>query len=73
VARRLEHLGVTSADEIVVIHAAAGNEFRRWPEASFGAVARALAAVPRRVVLVVGSQQDAATIDRIVRLAQTAT
>ena len=70
VARRLEQLGVTPADEVVVMHAAAGNEFRRWPEAAFGAVARALAAVHRRVVLVVGSDQDAPTIDRIVSLAQ---
>jgi predicted lipopolysaccharide heptosyltransferase III len=70
VSRRLEQLGVTAADEVVVMHAAAGNEFRRWPEAAFGAVARALAAVHRRVVLVVGSHQDAATIDRIVTLAQ---
>jgi predicted lipopolysaccharide heptosyltransferase III len=70
VARRLEQLGVTTSDEVVVMHAAAGNEFRRWPEAAFGAVARALAAVHRRVVLVVGSHQDAATIDRIVSLAQ---
>jgi ADP-heptose:LPS heptosyltransferase len=53
------------------MHAAAGNEFRRWPEEAFGAVAHALAAVRRRVVLVVGSHQDAATIDRIVSLAQT--
>ena len=70
VARRLEQLGVTTADEIVVVHAAAGNEFRRWPEAAFAAVARALAALQRRVVLVVGSRQDAATIDRIVELAR---
>ncbi|HVQ40963.1 MAG TPA: glycosyltransferase family 9 protein [Vicinamibacterales bacterium] len=70
VARRLEQLGVTTGDEVVVMHAAAGNEFRRWPEAAFGAVARALAAAHRRVVLVVGSHQDAATIDRIVSLAQ---
>jgi len=70
VTRRLEQLGVTTSDEVVVMHAAAGNEFRRWPETDFGAVARALAAVHRRVVLVVGSDQDAATIDRIVSLAQ---
>jgi len=70
VARRLDDMGVTAADEIVVMHAAAGNEFRRWPQASFGAVARSLAQTRRRVVLVVGSNQDAATIDRIVRLAQ---
>lgn len=70
VARRLEQLGVTATDQIVVMHAAAGNEFRRWPEAAFGAVARALAAGRRRVLLVVGSHQDAATIDRIVRSAQ---
>ena len=70
VTRRLEQLGVTTGDEVVVMHAAAGNEFRRWPEASFGAVAHALAASSRRVVLVVGSSQDAATIDRIVSLAQ---
>ena len=69
VSRRFEQLGVTAADEVVVMHAAAGNEFRRWPEAAFGAVARALAAAQRRVVLVVGSHQDAATIDRIVKAA----
>jgi len=71
VARRLEQLGVTATDEIVVMHAAAGNEFRRWPETSFGAVARALAADRLRVFLVVGSQADLATIDRIVEASQT--
>jgi predicted lipopolysaccharide heptosyltransferase III len=69
VTQRLEHLGVTASDQVVVVHAAAGNEFRRWPEASFGAVVRALASAPQRQVLVVGSGHDAATIDHIVRLA----
>jgi lipopolysaccharide heptosyltransferase II len=70
VGRRLEQLGVTAADEIVVMHAAAGNQFRQWPEASFGSVARALGAVSRRVILVVGSHHDSATIDRIVTAAR---
>ena len=72
VAARLEQLGVTAADEIVVMHTAAGNEFRRWPESAFAAVARALTANRRRVVLVVGSRQDARTIESIVAHAQPA-
>ena len=68
VGRRLEQLGLTAADEIVVMHAAAGNEFRRWPEAAFGAVAQALGR--RRAVLVTGSHADAGTIDRVLRSAR---
>ena len=72
VARRLKQLGVTDADEIVVVHGSAGNEIRRkWPETAIAAVARTLSAVDRRVVLVVGSHQDAATLDRIVTSAQS--
>jgi ADP-heptose:LPS heptosyltransferase len=68
VARHLEQLGVTAADELVVMHAAAGNEFRRWPEMEFAEVARNLG--HRRVVLVVGSDHDDTVIRRVVQLAK---
>ena len=67
VVQHLERLGVTGTDEVVVMHAAAGNEFRRWPETAFAEVARSLGR--RRVVLVVGSDQDDSVIRRIVQLA----
>lgn len=61
VAKRLEAIGVASTDEVVVMHASAGNEFRRWPVASFREVARALVNDrPSRRVIVLGGRADEA-------------
>jgi len=63
VADRLARAGAGPGDAIVVVHVSAGNPFRRWPIASFAAVAAALAAsdARRRVVITSGpSDRDAA-------------
>jgi lipopolysaccharide heptosyltransferase II len=63
VRRRLEAAGVTSGDEIVVVHVSAGNPFRRWPEPAFATLVSGLAAgAPnRRIVLSSGpSDREAA-------------
>ena len=70
VDRRLASAGVEPAAGIVVVHVGAGNEFRRWPEASFAALAAGLHArgPDRRIILTTGPGQ-AATADTIARLA----
>jgi len=63
IEHRLEAAGVSSADELVVIHVSAGNPFRRWPELAFATVVAELAAASpqRRIVLSSGpSDRDAA-------------
>jgi lipopolysaccharide heptosyltransferase II len=63
VAQRLRDQGVTGDQQIAVIHVSAGNPFRRWPPASFAAVAAALIKrdPTRRVILVSGpADRDAA-------------
>ena len=56
---RLRALAIGPADEFIVVHVGAGNEFRRWPEASFAEVAAALAAARpnRRIILTTGPAQ----------------
>ena len=53
-----------------MVHVGAGNEFRRWPEASFADVAaRLTAASPnRRIILTTGAAQ-AARAEEVRRLA----
>jgi len=67
VADRLAGVGVGDAHRLIVIHVSAGNPFRRWPIASFAAVAAGLASrdARRRVVVTSGpSERDAA--DRVI-------
>ena len=67
VAARLEAQGVGASDAIVVLHASAGNEFRRWPAESFAAVAAALlGADARRWIIVVGSPGDREAMSAVV-------
>ena len=56
---RCRTLGIDPSHELIVMHVGAGNEFRRWPEASFAEVAAALAAgnPNRRIILTTGSAQ----------------
>jgi ADP-heptose:LPS heptosyltransferase len=70
VRRRLDALGVPAGADVVVVHVGAGNEFRRWPEASFAAlVADLLADAPdRRIILTTGPGQ-AQTAEAIRRIA----
>jgi len=62
VTSRLEVAGVKPDAPIVVLHVSAGNPFRRWPAASFAAVAAALAAEDRarRVIVTSGPSESAA-------------
>ena len=62
VAARLRAAGIADASPIVVMHVSAGNPFRRWPAASFAAVAAALARDDRqrRVVITSGPSEAAA-------------
>jgi predicted lipopolysaccharide heptosyltransferase III len=71
VAARLESMGVASRDHLVVVHGTAGNEFRRWPAASFARVAAALAARGTDcVVAVLGGAGDESTVMEIVQAAR---
>ncbi len=70
-AARLGELGIGAEDQVVVIHGSAGNEFRRWPAASFAGVAAALAGDRAdRHVLVLGSTADEPVVREIVTAAQ---
>ncbi len=71
VTDRLKAAGVSADHRIVVMHVSAGNPFRRWPIASFAALASGLA-VPdarRRVIITSGpSERDAA--DQVIAAAR---
>lgn len=69
IARLAEH-AIGPADDIVVFHVGAGNEFRRWPEAAFAEVVGGLhaRAADRRIILTTGAAQ-AGTAEIIRRLA----
>jgi lipopolysaccharide heptosyltransferase II len=67
---KLAAIGIRSDDELIVVHGAAGNDFRRWPEASFAAVAAELARDEGRRVIVLGGPADAAVVGAIVTRAR---
>ena len=72
VAARLSALGLQADTRLIVMHVAAGNEFRRWPESSFASVAASLVrADGRRVVLAVGSVSETESVFRVVAAART--
>ncbi len=62
VASRLSAAGVADTAPIVVLHVSAGNPFRRWPTASFAAVAAQLATddPARRIIITSGPSEAAA-------------
>ncbi len=63
VAARLDRSGISLQDTVVVLHVSAGNPFRRWPSASFAAVAASLATAhpSRRIIVTSGpSEREAA-------------
>ena len=73
-ARRVEQrcraLGLGPAHELIVMHVGAGNEFRRWPEASFGDVAAGLASGhPNRRIILSTGQAQASRAENVRRLA----
>ena len=66
VTRRLESVGVGTDDRLVVVHVSAGNEFRRWPEASFTSMIVALAqGDARRRIIVASGPSDAEAARRV--------
>jgi ADP-heptose:LPS heptosyltransferase len=71
--RALAALGVPRDAPLVLIHVSAGNPFRRWPEASFAAVAARLTrADDRRWTLVTAGPSDRDAAHRIVTDARRA-
>lgn len=62
VQSRLAAAGVEPGAPLIVMHASAGNPFRRWPAASFAEVAAALAREDRRrrVIITSGPSEAAA-------------
>jgi ADP-heptose:LPS heptosyltransferase len=62
VVRRLGDAGIDAGAPLVVMHVSAGNPFRRWPAASFAAVAAELARDDRRrrVIITSGPSEAAA-------------
>jgi predicted lipopolysaccharide heptosyltransferase III len=64
VALRLGAVPVTRDHQLVVVHVSAGNEFRRWPEASFVSTILALAQADtrRRIVITSGPSDSEAAL-----------
>jgi predicted lipopolysaccharide heptosyltransferase III len=69
-AERLARAGVAAGNELIVVHVSAGNPFRCWPEASFVETAAALAAAPRRRVVLSSGPSDRAAAARIAAAAR---
>jgi len=69
-AARLAAAGVAAEDEVVVLHVSAGNPFRRWPEPFFAETAAALAAGPRRRVVLSSGPSDREAAGRIAATAR---
>ena len=63
---RLAAFGMTSGDQIVVLHVSARNPFRRWPESSFADAADETGrGQPRRWIVVVGGPSDRDAAGRV--------
>lgn len=67
VERRLRDAGVPSDARLIVVHVSAGNPFRRWPIASFAAVAATLArdSSRHRVIVTSGPSEQHASAEAI--------
>jgi len=71
VHRRLVAWGVPRGSRVIVIHASAGNPFRRWPESSFAGLAASLiAGGSNRWVLLTGGPSDREATARVVATAR---
>ena len=67
VDERLGSAGVQPDDRLIVIHVSAGNPFRRWPVASFAALATALVAGdPSRRVILTSGPSEAGAAERVI-------
>lgn len=68
---RLTAHGVSSHDEVVVMHVSAGNPFRRWPLESFATVAAALAnAAPAVRVIITSGPSEAGAAQQVIDAAR---
>jgi len=68
---RLAGVGLPDDARVVVIHVSAGNPFRRWPEASFAALASDLvAAGADRWVVLAGGPSDREATSRVLATAR---
>jgi lipopolysaccharide heptosyltransferase II len=71
VDQRLRDAGIADASSLIVVHASAGNPFRRWPEASFvSLVCELVRNDPTRAVAVFSGPSDAGAAERITRQAR---
>jgi predicted lipopolysaccharide heptosyltransferase III len=71
VQSRLAAAGVAPGAPMIVMHVSAGNPFRRWPAASFAAVAAELAREdPRRRVIVTSGPSEAAAAEAVAQEAR---
>jgi ADP-heptose:LPS heptosyltransferase len=63
VSARLGGSGVSTPEELIVVHVSAGNPFRRWPETAFLDVVTGLVAPDgsRRIILTAGPSDREAT------------
>jgi len=67
VAERLDRVGVTTGDPLVVIHVSAGNPFRRWPPAHFVELVTALAVDdPARRIIVTSGPSEGEAAGRVI-------
>jgi len=72
VDRRLSALGLGAGTQIIVLHVSAGNPFRRWPEASFAALAADLAQDDdRRWIVVTSGPSDHEAAVRVIAASRT--
>lgn len=68
---KLQALGISAEDHVVVVHVSAGNPFRRWPAEAFASLAVRLAAADRRRRIVLTSgPSEAEAASRIVAAAR---
>jgi ADP-heptose:LPS heptosyltransferase len=71
VADRLRRLDVPDEGRVIVLHVSAGNPFRRWPEASFAALATGLVeGGANRWVVMTGGPSDRAATSRAMSAAR---
>jgi predicted lipopolysaccharide heptosyltransferase III len=69
---RLSAAGIAPGAPLIVMHVSAGNPFRRWPAASFAAVAAELAGEDaRRRVIVTSGPSEAAAAETVAQQARS--
>ena len=72
VTQRLVGAGIGADDQLIVVHASAGNPFRRWPIAAFVALVTLLVARDRRRrVIVTSGPSELAAAERVISEVRT--